>query len=200
MQAVYCCLISSVLIILKYVRAERGGDWRIHLRCVEAMIPYFFDGGHVHYARHALYYLRSSLVLHADVWRHFEKENMPSTTTLESGTEFCQTIETTYMRYGITGVTLNDECVKIWVYGIPICSNILQNLDEMRNVDPATSQLHHKGEFKDRITSDGKDRLSLREKLELYIDPLDPEQHPRDGLVNIVTGEVVYHRSVNVDQ
>ena len=44
------------------------------------------------------------------------------------------------------------------------------------------------------------DRLSHREKLELCIDPLDPEQNPRHGLVNIVTGEVVYHPSVNADQ
>ena len=54
------CLIRPVLIILKYVRAERGGDWHLHLRCVESLVPYFFAGGHVHYACHALYYLRSS--------------------------------------------------------------------------------------------------------------------------------------------
>ena len=28
------CLIRPVLIILKYVRAERKGDWHIHLQCV----------------------------------------------------------------------------------------------------------------------------------------------------------------------
>ena len=66
------CLIRHVLIILKYVRAEREGDWHLHLRCVEAMIPYSFVGGHVHYARHVLYYLRFSLILPADVRRHFE--------------------------------------------------------------------------------------------------------------------------------
>ena len=101
------------------------------------------------------------------------------------------------MRYehgdgGITGVTQNDECVKTWVYGIHICCTILQDLDEMRDVDPAPSQLHHKEEDKGHITSDGKDRLSLREKQEWCIDPRDPEKYPRDGLVNMVTGEVVY--------
>ena len=70
----------------------------------------------------------------------------------------------------------------------------------MRDVDPAPSPLHHKEEGKGRIMSDGKDRLSLRKKLELCIDPLDPEQHPRDGRVNIGTGEGVYHPSVNADQ
>ena len=133
--------------------------------------------------------------------------NMPSNRNPESGREFGQIlqIETTYMRYGhwdggITGITLNDECVKTWAYGIHICSTILQDLNEMGDVDPAPSQLNYKEEGKGRLTSDGKDRLSLREKLELCIDQLDPEQHPRDGLVNIVTGEVVYHPSVNADQ
>ena len=92
------------------------------------------------------------------------------------------------------------QCVKTWAYGIHICSTILQDLDEMQDGDPAPSQLHHKEEGKGRITSDGKDRFILRETLELCIDPLDPKQHTRDGLWNIVTGEVVHHPSVNADQ
>ena len=34
----------------------------------------------------------------------------------------------------------------------------------------------------------------------MCIDPLDPEKHPRYGLVNIVTGEVVYHPSVALEK
>ena len=49
------------------------------------------------------------------------------------------------------------------------------------------------------IKGDDQDRKALRDKLELCIDPLDPEQHP-DGLMNIVTGQVVSHSSVNVDK
>ena len=49
-----------------------------------------------------------------------------------------------------------------------------------------------------RIKADIKDRETLREKLELIIDPLDPEQH-QEGLMNVVTGKVVCHSSVNVN-
>ena len=49
-----------------------------------------------------------------------------------------------------------------------------------------------------RIKAATKDRETLREKLELIIDPLDPEQH-QEGLVNVVTGKVVCHSSVNVN-
>ena len=57
------CLIRPVFIILKYVCAEREGDWHLNLLCVEAMIPYFFAAGHVNYARYALYYFRFMLIL-----------------------------------------------------------------------------------------------------------------------------------------
>ena len=36
------CLIKPVLIMMKFVRAEREGDWPLHLCAVEEMLPYFF--------------------------------------------------------------------------------------------------------------------------------------------------------------
>ena len=61
-----------------------------------------------------------------------------------------------------------------------------------------TSQTHHKEEAKARIQTDAKDRKALRDKLEVYIDPLNTENN-QEGLVNIVTGQVLTHSSVNVD-
>ena len=45
---------------------------------------------------------------------------------------------------------------------------------------------------------DTKDRTALRDKLEVCIDPLHPEDN-QQGLVNIVTGQVLSHPSLNVD-
>ena len=71
----------------------------------------------------------------------------------------------------------------MWAYGAQICSTIVQNLDEMRDVNLAPVLLHHKDEGMGCIKTDTeKDRLALGEKLELCIDPLDPQQHPADGL------------------
>lgn len=141
-------------------------------------------------------------ILPDKVWKHFEdgKQVIHHTPGIWSD----MAIETTYMRYdhgddGITRVTLNDECVKMWTYGTNIFFAIVQNLDEMRDVIPASALLHHKEEGMGHIKSDAKDRLALREELELCIYPLDPKQHPEDVLVNIVAGEVVSHPSVNVD-
>ncbi len=41
--------------MMMYVRAEREGDWRLHMEGVMCMVPYFFEAGHVN---HRLYYLR----------------------------------------------------------------------------------------------------------------------------------------------
>ena len=79
------------------------------------------------------------------------------------------------------------------------CHGIIGDLNETRNNERPSAQTSHKEETAARIKRDDQDRKALRDKLELCIDPLDPEQHP-DGLMNIVTGQVVNHSSVNVDK
>ena len=44
-------LIKPVLIIMLFIRAEREGDWPLHLYATEQMMPYFFSSGHFNYAR-----------------------------------------------------------------------------------------------------------------------------------------------------
>ena len=51
-------LIKPVLLIMMFVRAEREGDWPLHLPSYKQMLPYFFAAGHVTYARYVLCYLR----------------------------------------------------------------------------------------------------------------------------------------------
>ena len=51
-------LIKPVLYMMMFVRAEREGDWLLHLYAVEMMIPLFFAAGHHNYARYGYYYLQ----------------------------------------------------------------------------------------------------------------------------------------------
>ena len=44
---------------MKYIRAEREGEFGLHLYCCHKMIPYFFAAGHWNYARDGIVYLRS---------------------------------------------------------------------------------------------------------------------------------------------
>ena len=40
------CLIKPVFIMMMHVRAEREGDWPLHLVAVKQMLPYFFTAAH----------------------------------------------------------------------------------------------------------------------------------------------------------
>ena len=54
------CVIKPVLLMLRYIRAERQSDWALHLSAVHEMLPYFYAAGHINYARYSLYYLLST--------------------------------------------------------------------------------------------------------------------------------------------
>ncbi|KAG1654582.1 hypothetical protein GQR58_024928 [Nymphon striatum] len=112
-------------------------------------------------------------------------------------------IETTFMRYGysksgIVGITLKPETLKTWAYSLHTCHGILDDLDEMRETYRSPCKTTHKEETAARIQGNEQVRKNLHEKLKLCIDPLDLDQ-PSDGLVNIVTGQIVTHSAVNVD-
>ena len=57
------CVIKPVLLMQRYIRAERQSDWALHLSAVHEMLPYFYAAGHINYARYALYYRHAMLNL-----------------------------------------------------------------------------------------------------------------------------------------
>ena len=201
------CLIKPVLIIMRYIRAERESDWCLHLASVDEMLPLFFAAGHMNYARYAAYYLRSMEDLPDEIHSSFLQghHTMHHIPGLYNGIWSDMAIETTFMRYGhskggIIGITLKPETLKTWAYSLHGCHQLLNDLNDMRNKNTVPIQTTHKEESPSRIQSDMKDRCGLRNKLELCIDPLNPELHPKEGIVNIVTGEITKEASVNIDQ
>jgi hypothetical protein len=110
-------------------------------------------------------------------------------------------IETTFMRYGpgpggIIGITLKPETLKTWALGLHICCRLEQDITEIVGGNGQGTQDTHKEETNARIASDGIDRESIRKRLDLCIDPLEPASHP-PNVVNIVSGQVA-DNTVNV--
>ena len=197
------CFIRPVFIMMLYVRAEREGDWPLHLVAMKQMLPYFFASGHVNYARYGLYYLRSMESLGQEELSKFMKGEhvMHYVPGLWNGIWSDMFIETTFMRYGhgpggIIGITLKPEALKTWALSLHICSRLEQDIISLVGKEQDLSQEAHKEEMKARIVSDGVDRQSIRDKLKLCIDPLDPTSHP-PTIVNIVSGQVA-DETVNV--
>ena len=201
------CAIKPVFTIMKYVRAEREADWPLHLASVHEMMPLFFAASHFNYARYGLYYLREIEAMPDIVRQHFVKgeHTMHHNAGLFNDIWSDMAIKSTFMRYGhgqsgIIGITLRPETLKTWAYSLHACKTVVSNMDQMRTQEqlvPA-SQTHHKEEAMARVKTDTKDRKALRDKLEVCIDPLHPEDN-QQGLVNIVTGQVLSHPSLNVD-
>ena len=61
------CLIRPTLIAHMFIRAQRHGDWLLHVHCLQNMLPYFFAAGHWHYAWHITWYLQEMSCLPEDL-------------------------------------------------------------------------------------------------------------------------------------
>ena len=200
------CLVKPALIMMLFIRAEREGEWPLHLAALKAMMPYFFAAGHINYARYGLYYLllRQMETLPENVLSHFEagEHVMRHQAGLWNGIWSDMFIETTFMRYGhgpggLVGITLNNECVTRWALSLHTCSRLLLDIKTMRETDGAATVTRHKEEHGARIAADNDDRQKLRQKIEMSIHPLQADEHP-EGLVNIVSGKIITN-VVNVD-
>ena len=132
------CLVKPVLLMMAYVRAEREGDWLLHIHCVKAMMPYFFAAGHQNYARLGLVYLRAIENLPNNILLYFQKGKhvMRHMNGLWNGIWSDMFIESTFMRYrhgraGIVGITLKPETPKKHGHSVVMfvhnSSKILQN-------------------------------------------------------------------------
>ncbi len=67
--------LEMVDILRRFLKAERTGNWRLHLQSVREMLPYFAAAGHKLYAKSAYVYLQTMTMLpetHPDVHQKFE--------------------------------------------------------------------------------------------------------------------------------
>ena len=95
------------------------------------MLPYYFAGGHVNYARYGMYYLRNMENLPTEVLSHFLKGHHVTRHIhgVWNAIWTDQFIETTFMKVGkstcgIIGVTLKPKVVQTWALSRHICGQI----------------------------------------------------------------------------
>ena len=95
-------LIEPVFLMMKYVRAEREGEFGLHLYCCHEMIPYFFAAGHWNYAHDRIIYLRTMQRMPTKLLKKFMKGEHVIRLTDGSfnGIWSDMAIELTYMRVG----------------------------------------------------------------------------------------------------
>ena len=180
---------------MMFIRAEREGDWPLHLHAVSKMLPYFFAAGHHNYACYTTVYLNDMHNLPPAILARFMRGEHVTRHRRDywNGMWSDMFIETTFMRYGkgpngLIGLTLKPKSVKVWAYSLHTSTTILHDLDKMREREIGHGKVH-KEETPSRIKSDGVDREKIRKRLEQCIHPFETMNHPVE-LVHIASGKI----------
>ena len=67
---------DMINILCKYIRAERTGNWELHLQAVSEMLPYMAASGHNNYTKCIWIYLQQMSSLKSDYAALFNKVSM----------------------------------------------------------------------------------------------------------------------------
>ena len=135
-----CNLIKSVLLIVLYVRAEREGEFALHLDVCKKMLPYFFAACHWNYAKDGVVYVQMMENLPVYVLNPLMKGE--HVVRLQEGLWnsiwMDMAIESMYMKIGkgpsgLIGVTTQERTAKVCANGHHLCSNLLSELDNLRS-------------------------------------------------------------------
>ena len=197
-------LVKTVIIMLNFSRGGHEGDWSLHLLAAEAMLPYFYSAGCDNYVRYGAFYIHHMKGLPPETMKKLQHgafvRHIPG---IYNATWTDMFIETTYMRLGhgpagAVGVATNYNQMVKWALSFALSGEVSQNVRAMSNTEQDALQNHHKEEADGRIKADRADRLSLRNTLDVRINPLHDVCHPDGALTNIVTGQIA-HPDVNGD-
>ena len=196
--------IDMVQILCKFIKAERTGNWALHLQDVHNMLPYFAAAGHNLYTKSAYLYLQSMLALeetHPEVYRSFQEGHhvIRRTDRYWAGLSTDLIIEQVLMRSvksrgGLTRGRGIDETQRlVWLMSMPACSEVNFAMQSISGVKYETSE-QHKDAMNTRVKRDVKDTFQILESLRQW-DPFGSEM----SLHSLATG-IVASESVNVDR
>ena len=195
---------SMMDILRKFIRAERTGNWELHLQSIQAMLPYMAASGHNSYTKSGMLYLQQMSTLptqHPNVLQHFSEglHVIRRSNRLWAGLSSDLVIEQVLMRSlktsgGLTrgrGMTENQRL--LWLLSRPACGEVNQAMQDLTGVNNNTGE-QNKDMTTARQARDWKDTLTvlqyLQERKPFSMDP---------SLRSISTG-VHAHPAVNVDE
>lgn len=194
---------DMVNILQSFIRAERTGNWQLHLQTLGEMMPYLAAAGHNLYVKSIYLYLQKMFKLeqeHPATFRQFEAgmHVIRRSDRLWAGLSTDLVIEQVLMRSMKTngGLTRGKGMTELqrvtWLLSMPKCSEINNSMQELTGVSHFTSE-QHKDTTEARIERDNSDIRKLVGYLQ--------NRNPFTGdfsLRNIATG-VTAVCAVNVD-
>ena len=194
---------DMVDILRKYIRAERLGNWLLHLKTTQEMLPYFAACGHNNYLKSAQIYLQKMHKLpntHPDVYHHFCRglHVIRRSDRLWGGLSADLIIEQCLMRNlktagGLThGAGMTDLQRNIWTLSLPICAAVHNSMQNVSGVIRRTGE-QNADMGASRVKRDWKDTNTVME----FFRDRNPFENI-DTLCNIANG-VHASAAVNAD-
>ena len=187
-----------------FIRAERTGNWKLHLQAVHDMLPYFAAAGHNPYAKSAYLYLQSMYDLqkeHPEVYTSFQDglHVVRRSDRYWAGLSTDLAIEQVLMRSvktcgGLTrGRGMSESQRLIWLLSMPACADVNNAMQNLTGVMYHTSD-QHKDTTKARQERDYKDT----NELVTYLSQRNP--FSADPSLRSITTGVVAGEDVNADK
>ena len=194
---------DMVDILRKYIRAERTGNWELHLQAVSEMLAYLAASGHNNYTKSALIYLQRMSHLqsdHPEVYQHFQ-DGLHVTRRSDrywAGLYSDLIIEQVLMRTmktsgGLTrGRGMSEQQRLIWLLSMPACAEVNRAMQELTGVSYNSGE-QNKDMTQARQARDWKDTQTLLSYLQ--------ERNPftSDASLRSICTGVHAHSTVNAD-
>ena len=163
--------LQMVAILLMFIKAERTGNWKLHLKAVHDMLPYLAASGHNNYTKSLYLYLKDMDRLeqvHPEVYQHFLNglHVVRRTDRFWAGLSPDLIIEQVLMRSikttgGLTrGRGMMETQRLVWLLSTTACSEMNLALQELTSVAYQTSE-QHKDQSKARQKKDAADKSDL---------------------------------------
>jgi len=161
-------------IVKTVLRAERLGDWNMHLLGISKMLNLFAATGHVQYAKCARLYLQNMLELpHTHAWLH-EKlssghHSVRRSDRLWGGLSTDLLIEQVLMRAikGRSGLThgrgMSESVRLLWVHTLHKCASVHVALSRFTGFDITNDAMSHTELGKSRLSRDFTDLSKILE-------------------------------------
>lgn len=153
-QKLWIQFIEMVELVRMFIKAERSGDFFLHLHCVHQMLPIFHASGHFNYAKSAHVYLQDSLELlnsmspENDLFVNCGYFTIRRTDKFWSGVWSDMTIEQVLMRSfksigGLTGGRgITATTIATWINSMPACTRVCEAIEEFAGVRSVSSEQH----------------------------------------------------------
>ena len=194
---------EMVDILRLFIKAERTGEWMLHLKSLQEMLPFFAASGHNLYAKSAYIYVQQMLQLadsHPEVFAFFRSgyhvvrrsdrywAGLSSDLVLEQ--TLMKTLKTTGGLARGRGMTESQRTQ--WLLSMPACSTVNAAMQKLTAAEYVTSD-QHKDATPVRQAREDNDTRSLLDYLQ-HRSPFERDS----SLQSIATGDTV-ESTVNAD-